>query len=398
MLVFYGGKYWQEEFIIMDDLFLNEQIPYEHGAVIKVVGVGGAGGNAVANMIEANVGNVEFIAVNTDAQALRKSGANTCILISKLGLGAGGRPEKGKEYALEAIDEIRNAIKGADMVFITAGMGGGTGTGAAPVIAAEAKASGALTVAVVSTPHTTAGSKRINIAKEGLSELINYVDSYIVVPNDCMQNAGHKLTYKEALKIADDVLRQSIQGICEIATAAGHINIDFADVRTAMSQQGKAVMGIGRAGGENRAKQAFENALKNPLLSDTNIKGSYAVLLNISGNEDDLLSDEVEEIQALVNEYAGDGAHVIDGIIFDDRNDGTISVTIVATGIAGGKTIENLTKVEDIKKAKPTGVIVANMQDKLKRISKEDHNLQGISNRLNEDYFEIPTYLRKQSD
>ena len=382
----------------MDDLFLNEQIPYEHGAVIKVVGVGGAGGNAVANMIEANVGNVEFIAVNTDAQALRKSGANTCILISKLGLGAGGRPEKGKEYALEAIDEIRNAIKGADMVFITAGMGGGTGTGAAPVIAAEAKASGALTVAVVSTPHTTAGSKRINIAKEGLSELINYVDSYIVVPNDCMQNAGHKLTYKEALKIADDVLRQSIQGICEIATAAGHINIDFADVRTAMSQQGKAVMGIGRAGGENRAKQAFENALKNPLLSDTNIKGSYAVLLNISGNEDDLLSDEVEEIQALVNEYAGDGAHVIDGIIFDDRNDGTISVTIVATGIAGGKTIENLTKVEDIKKAKPTGAIVANMQDKLKRISKEDHNLQGISNRLNEDYFEIPTYLRKQSD
>ena len=355
MLVFYGGKYWQEEFIIMDDLFLNEQIPYEHGAVIKVVGVGGAGGNAVANMIEANVGNVEFIAVNTDAQALRKSGANTCILISKLGLGAGGRPEKGKEYALEAIDEIRNAIKGADMVFITAGMGGGTGTGAAPVIAAEAKASGALTVAVVSTPHTTAGSKRINIAKEGLSELINYVDSYIVVPNDCMQNAGHKLTYKEALKIADDVLRQSIQGICEIATAAGHINIDFADVRTAMSQQGKAVMGIGRAGGENRAKQAFENALKNPLLSDTNIKGSYAVLLNISGNEDDLLSDEVEEIQALVNEYAGDGAHVIDGIIFDDRNDGTISVTIVATGIAGGKAIENLTKVEDIKKAKPTG-------------------------------------------
>lgn len=382
----------------MDDLFLNEQIPYEHGAVIKVVGVGGAGGNAVANMVEANAGNVDYIAVNTDAQALRKSGANTCILISKLGLGAGGRPEKGKEYALEAIDEIRNAIKGADMVFITAGMGGGTGTGAAPVIAAEAKASGALTVAVVSTPHTTAGSKRINIAKEGLAELINYVDSYIVVPNDCMQNAGHKLTYKEALKIADDVLRQSIQGICEIASSAGHINIDFADVRTAMSQQGKAVMGIGRAGGDNRAKQAFENALKNPLLSDTNIKGAYAVLLNISGNEDDLLSDEVEEIQALVNEYAGDGAHVIDGIIFDDRTDGTISVTIVATGINNGKVPDNLTKVDEIKKAKPTGAVVTSMQDKLKKISRGDHNLQGISNRLNEDYFEIPTYLRKQND
>lgn len=382
----------------MDDLFLNEQIPYEHGAIIKVVGVGGAGGNAVANMVAANIGSVDYIAVNTDAQALRKSGANTCILISKLGLGAGGRPEKGKEYALEAIDEIRNAIKGADMVFITAGMGGGTGTGAAPVIAAEAKASGALTVAVVSTPHTTAGSKRINIAKEGLAELINYVDSYIVVPNDCMQNAGHKLTYKEALKIADDVLRQSIQGICEIASSAGHINIDFADVRTAMSQQGKAVMGIGRAGGDNRAKQAFENALKNPLLSDTNIKGAYAVLLNISGNEDDLLSDEVEEIQALVNEYAGDGAHVIDGIIFDDRTDGTISVTIVATGITNSKNPDNLTKVDEIKKAKPTGAVVTSMQDKLKKISRGDHNLQGISNRLNEDYFEIPTYLRKQND
>ncbi len=161
----------------MDDLFVNEQIPYEHGAVIKVVGVGGAGGNAVANMVAADIGNVEYIAVNTDAQALKASGAGTSILISKLGLGAGGRPEKGKEYALEAIDEIRNAIKGADMVFITAGMGGGTGTGAAPVIAAEAKASGALTVAVVSTPHTTAGMRRINIAKEGLAELINYVDS-----------------------------------------------------------------------------------------------------------------------------------------------------------------------------------------------------------------------------
>lgn len=397
-MFFIGGENDGERGYYMDDLFLNEQIPYEHGAVIKVVGVGGAGGNAVANMIDANVGSVEYIAVNTDAQALRKTGANTSILISKLGLGAGGRPEKGKEYALEAIDEIRNAIKGADMVFITAGMGGGTGTGAAPVIAAEAKASGALTVAVVSTPHTTAGSKRINIAKEGLAELINYVDSYIVVPNDCMQNAGHKLTYKEALKIADDVLRQSIQGICEIASSAGHINIDFADVRTAMSQQGKAVMGIGRAGGENRAKQAFENALKNPLLSDTNIKGAYAVLLNISGNEDDLLSDEVEEIQALVNEYAGDGAHVIDGIIFDDRTDGTISVTIVATGINNGKIADNLTKVDEIKKAKPTGAVVTSMQDKLKKISREDHNLQGISNRLNEDYFEIPTYLRKQND
>ena len=397
-MFFIGGENDGERGYYMDDLFVNEQIPYEHGAVIKVVGVGGAGGNAVANMVAADIGNVEYIAVNTDAQALKASGAGTSILISKLGLGAGGRPEKGKEYALEAIDEIRNAIKGADMVFITAGMGGGTGTGAAPVIAAEAKASGALTVAVVSTPHTTAGMRRINIAKEGLAELINYVDSYVVVPNDGMQDAGHKLTHKEALRMADDVLRQSIQGICEIAGVRGHINIDFADVRTAMGQQGKAVMGIGTAGGDNRAKQAFENALKSPLLSDTNIKGAYAVLLNISGNEDDLLMDEVAEIQALVNEHAGNDALIIDGIGYDDRTDGTISVTIVATGINNGKGPENLTKVDEIKKAKPTGAVVTSMQDKLKKISREDHNLQGISNRLNEDYFEIPTYLRKQND
>ncbi len=384
----------------MDDLFLNEQRPYENGASIKVVGVGGAGGNAVANMISANVGNVDYIAVNTDAQALRKSGANTCILISKLGLGAGGRPEKGKEYALEAIDEIRNSIKDADMVFITAGMGGGTGTGASPVIAAAAKSQGALTIAVVSTPDSMLGEEKVNIAQDGLKELMNHVDSYIVVPNDGMQQAGHKLTYKQALKMADDVLRQSIQGICEIASGSGHINIDFADIRTAMEHQGKAVMGIGTASGENRAKQAFENALKNPLLLDTSIKGAHGVLYNISGHEDDLLMDEVAEITKLVREYVGEGGKTLikQGILYDNRTDGTISVTIVATGINNTKSHENLTKVDEIKKAKPTGAVVTSMQDKLKKISKEDRNLQGISSRLNEDYFEIPTYLRKQND
>ena len=326
----------------MDDLFLNEQIPYEHGAVIKVVGVGGAGGNAVANMVAANIGNVEYIAVNTDAQALKSSGANTSILISKLGLGAGGRPEKGKEYALEAIDEIRNAIKGADMVFITAGMGGGTGTGAAPVIAAEAKASGALTVAVVSTPHTAAGVRSVTIAKEGLAELINCVDSYIVVPNDVMKDEGYKLTHKEALKKADSILCESIQIICKMVCCAENICIGFSDIKAAMGQQGKAVMGIGTAGGGNRAKQAFENALKSPLLSDTNMKGAYAVLVSISGNEDDLLMDEVAEIQALVNEHAGNDAFIIDSVGFDNRADGTISTTIVATGISCDNNFEYL--------------------------------------------------------
>ena len=382
----------------MDELFFSEQISYDGNPVIKVVGVGGAGCNTVAKMIASNTDNAEYIAVDTDAQSLKASGANTCILIDRLGLGTGGRAEKGKEYAIEVIDKIRNAVKGADIVLITAGMGGGTGTGAAPVIAAEAKASGALVIAVVSIPHKAADAEIINTAKEGLAELINCVDSYIVVPNDVMKDEGYKLTHKEALRMADDVLRQSIQGICEIAGVRGHINIDFADVRTAMGQQGKAVMGIGTASGDNRAKQAFENALKSPLLSDTNIKGAYAVLLNISGNEDDLLMDEVAEIQALVNEHAGNDALIIDGNCYDGRTDGTISVTIVATGINHGKGPENLTKVDEIKKAKPTGAVVTSMQDKLKKISREDHNLQGISNRLNEDYFEIPTYLRKQND
>lgn len=381
----------------MDNFFVNEPVPYQNGAVIKVVGVGGAGGNAVANMIAANIGDVEYIAVNTDAQALSVSGANTTILISKLGLGAGGNPETGKTYALESIDEIRNSLKGADLVFITCGMGGGTGTGAAPVIAAEAKSAGALTIAVVSTPHTTAGRRRNDIAKAGLAELIQYVDSYIVVPNDGMQDAGHKMTHKEALRLADDVLRQSIQGICEIAGVRGHINIDFADVRTAMGERGKAVMGIGSAGGDNRARQAFENALKSPLLADTNIKGAYAVLLNISGNEDDLLMDEVAEIQALVNEYAGEEALIIDGIGYDNRNDGTISVTIVATGITPAKACDHVLRVSGPKKAQPASASIVNIQNKTKKIVKDDQLLQGFES-AKEDFFEIPTYLRKQSD
>ena len=326
----------------MDELFFSEQISYDGNAVIKVVGVGGAGCNTVAKMIASNTDNAEYIAVDTDAQSLKASGADTCILIDRLGLGTGGRAEKGKEYAIEAIDKIRNAVKGADIVLITAGMGGGTGTGAAPVIAAEAKDSGALTVAVVSTPHTAAGVRSVTIAKEGLAELINYVDSYIVVSNDDMKDEGYKLTHKEALKKADSILCESIQIICKMVCCAENICIGFSDIKAAMRQQGKAVMGIGTAGGDNRAKQAFENALKSPLLSDTNMKGAYAVLVSISGNEDDLLMDEVAEIQALVNEHAGNDAFIIDSVGFDNRTDGTISTTIVATGISCDNNFEYL--------------------------------------------------------
>lgn len=387
----------------MDDIFVDERVPYLKGAKIKVVGVGGAGGNALANMIAANIGEVEYIAINTDAQALQSTGADTSVLISKQGLGAGGIPEKGRQYAMEQIDEIRGAISGADMVFITCGLGGGTGTGASPVIAAEAKSSGALTVAVVSIPHTAAGRRRNEIARAGLEELIKYVDSYIVIPNDALFEVGHKLTHKEAMKKGDDVLRQSIQGICDIIGVKGSINVDFADVRTAMSAQGKAVMGIGVATGENRAREAYENAIKNPFLSDTNIRGAYAVIVNIAGNEDDLFANEIDEIFNLVYENVGGESsetHIIDGVVYDDRQDGSISVTIVATGIKDTSLIrstENVSRITEIKKAIPTEETIATMHDKTRKIVRDDRNLQGIG-KLNEDFLEIPTYLRKQSD
>ncbi len=242
------------------------------------------------------------------------------------------------------------------------------------MIAAEARASGALTVAVVSMPYTTADRKRITVAKEGLRELIDNVDSYIVVPNDFVDNTTHKLTFKESLKIADDIMCQSIQIICEMASDIScPIEIDFTDMRVAMSQKGKAFVGIGRASGENRAKQALESALKKQLLSvsDINIKGADTVLLNISGNDDDLLTDEVEEIQRLVNMYAGDDAHIIYGIIFDNRTDGSISVNLVATGIIDDdKGHSDVKKINKIEKLQLTNSIT-NMNDELKKMARE---------------------------
>jgi len=376
----------------MDELvFVNEKVPYQKGAIIKVVGVGGAGGNAISNMISADIKNVEFIAVNTDIQALDMNPAGSKILLGKAGLGAGGKPEIARMYILETLDELRASLKGSDMVFITCGLGGGTGTGAAPVVAAEAKAAGALTVAVVLVPSVVQGRKKMEIAQAGLEELIKYVDSYIIVPNEGMQDVAHKLTYNQALRMADDVLRQSIQGISDIAGVAGHINIDFADIKTAMSEKGKSVIGIGTASGDNRARQAFEDALKFPLLSDTSIKGAYAVLLNVSGHIDDIMMEEVSCIQNLVFEHVGDDALIIDGVTYDDRNDGTITVTIVATGITGQKIV----KLDTLKSSKT--VSTQEISDKTKEIRREDSRLRSIDD-INEDVFEVPTYLRKQAD
>ncbi len=382
----------------MEDLFVPEQIPYKNGAVIKVIGVGGAGGNAVDNMIAAGITNVEFIAMNTDYRALEKNKAPVKVLLSDNGLGAGCKPEVGRSCAMEKIDEIRSHLQGADMVFITCGMGGGTGTGAAPVIAAAAKTAEILTVAVVYMPRVIDGPKKNEIANLGLEELKEHVDSFIVVPNEGMKNAGHKKNFFESLKIADDVLRQSVQGITEMATGSGHLNIDFADVCTAMAERGKSVMGIGRASGENRAKQAFEEALSSPLLADTDIMGAYFVLVNITCNQDDFLNDEYEEISSLACEYAGSSALSKVGVTCDDRQDGTLSVTIVATGITGHKKsekTENIMRIEEAKRKQSIGGEEFNR--KVKNVSNGDRNLCVIKD-YSEDIFEIPTYLRKQAD
>lgn len=316
----------------MDDLFLNEQIPYENGASIKVVGVGGAGGNAVANMISANVGNVDYIAVNTDAQALRKSGANTCILISKLGLGAGGRPEKGKEYALEAIDEIRNSIKDADMVFITAGMGGGTGTGAAPKIASISKEMGILTVGVVTKPFKFEGKKRMANAERGIMELKKNVDTLVIIPNQRLMGIiDKKTTLTEAFKKVDEVLRQGVQGIADLISKPGVINLDFADVRTIMADQGIAHMGIGQASGENKAEVAAKAAIQSPLL-ETTIEGAKSVLINFSGDSD-LGLLETEEAAELIRESLDPEAEIIFGTTINEDLTDQVVVTVIATGL-----------------------------------------------------------------
>lgn len=321
----------------MDDLFLNEQIPYENGASIKVVGVGGAGGNAVANMISANVGNVDYIAVNTDAQALRKSGANTCILISKLGLGAGGRPEKGKEYALEAIDEIRNSIKDADMVFITAGMGGGTGTGAAPKIASISKEMGILTVGVVTKPFNFEGKKRMANAERGIMELKKNVDTLVIIPNQRLMGIiDKKTTLTEAFKKVDEVLRQGVQGIADLISKPGVINLDFADVRTIMADQGIAHMGIGQASGENKAEVAAKAAIQSPLL-ETTIEGAKSVLINFSGDSD-LGLLETEEAAELIRESLDPEAEIIFGTTINEDLTDQVVVTVIATGLEDEET------------------------------------------------------------
>ncbi|MDH7498337.1 MAG: cell division protein FtsZ [Syntrophomonadaceae bacterium] len=303
-------------------------------ADIKVVGIGGGGNNAINRMIEAGLKGVEFIAVNTDAQALYLSRAEKKIQIGEKltkGLGAGANPEIGRKAAEESADEIKKALQGADMVFVTAGMGGGTGTGGAPVIAQIAKESGALTVGVVTRPFQFEGRKRGSQADKGISELKERVDSLITIPNDrLLQVIDRHTSINEAFRIADDILRQGVQGISDLIAVPGLINCDFADVKTVMLNTGSALMGIGVASGENRAVEAARAAISSPLL-ETSIDGARGVLFNITGDAN-LTLFEVNEAAEIISQAADPEANIIFGAVVDERVGGEVRVTVIATG------------------------------------------------------------------
>jgi cell division protein FtsZ len=306
-------------------------------AHIKVIGIGGGGQNAVNRMIEADIRGVEFIAVNTDAQALLLSNAPTKLRIGEKltkGLGCGGNPTIGMKAAEESVDHITEVLTGADMVFITAGMGGGTGTGAAPVVAQVAKQLNALTIGVVTRPFTFEGRRRAQAAEEGIANLREKVDTLIVIPNDSLLQLDKKISMLEAFKVADDVLRQGIQGISELITVPGLINLDFNDVKTIMSEGGSALMAIGRGSGDNRAVQAAQQAITSPLLDIKSIEGARGILFNVTGGPD-LMMSEVSEAANVVSQAADPEANIIFGAVIDPRMKDEIRMTVIATGFNG---------------------------------------------------------------
>jgi cell division protein FtsZ len=311
---------------------------YNTNAVIKVIGVGGGGGNAVSFMMECGIDGVEFICANTDSQALKNSRVKTAIQIGcniTKGLGAGANPDLGRQAAMEDRDRIRESIEGSDMLFITAGMGGGTGTGAAPIVAQVARELGILTVAVVTKPFGMEGRKRMEIAENGITELSKYVDSLITIPNQKLLTVlGKQTTLLDAFKSANQVLQGAVQGIAELITRPGLINVDFADVRTVMGEMGMAMMGTGRGTGEDRAREAAEAAISSPLLEDINLEGAKGILVNVTAGMD-LSIGEFDEVGNVVKDRASDDATVVLGTVIDPTMEGEVRVTVVATGLGG---------------------------------------------------------------
>ena len=370
-------------------------------AVIKVIGVGGGGGNAIEHMVSRSIEGVEFVVANTDSQALRNSSAETTIQIGKettKGLGAGANPQVGREAALEDKETIKAALQGADMVFIAAGMGGGTGTGAAPVVAEIAKEMGILTVAVVTKPFGFEGKKRLNYAEQGIAMLEESVDSLITIPNDkLLKVLGKGTGLLKAFEEANNVLLGAVQGIAELITRPGLINVDFADVKTVMAEMGTAMMGTGVAVGEDRAEEAAELAISSPLLEDVDLAGARGILVNITAGMD-ISIDEFETVGNAVKGFASENATVVVGAVIDPELTEELRVTVVATGIGGEAQPDiKLVKPEEIK-VKP-----ATLQPEM---PVAEESLAATGSGQNQpstsvsglDYLDIPAFLRKQAD
>ncbi|HBW7264636.1 TPA: cell division protein FtsZ [Klebsiella pneumoniae] len=381
-----------------------EPMELTNDAVIKVIGVGGGGGNAVEHMVRERIEGVEFFAVNTDAQALRKTAVGQTIQIGSgitKGLGAGANPEVGRNAADEDREALRAALDGADMVFIAAGMGGGTGTGAAPVVAEVAKDLGILTVAVVTKPFNFEGKKRMAFAEQGITELSKHVDSLITIPNDkLLKVLGRGISLLDAFGAANDVLKGAVQGIAELITRPGLMNVDFADVRTVMSEMGYAMMGSGVASGEDRAEEAAEMAISSPLLEDIDLSGARGVLVNITAGFD-LRLDEFETVGNTIRAFASDNATVVIGTSLDPDMNDELRVTVVATGIGMDKRPE-ITLVTNKQVQQP--VMDRYQQHSMSPLTQEQKPAAKVVNdntpqtAKEPDYLDIPAFLRKQAD
>ncbi len=380
---------------------LVDNVP--QNAVIKVVGVGGGGGNAVKHMIANNVEGVDFVCANTDAQALIDVETTTVLQLGSnitKGLGAGANPEVGRQAALEDRERISEALQGADMVFITAGMGGGTGTGAAPVVAEVAKDLGILTVAVVTRPFSFEGKKRSVIAEAGMKELQQHVDSLITIPNEKLLDVlGKSASLLDAFKTANDVLLCAVQGIADLIIRPGMINVDFADVRTVMSEMGMAMMGTGYARGENRAREAAEAAIRSPLLDDINLQGARGILVNITAGLD-LSLGEFSEVGDTVEEFASDNATVVVGTVIDPDMSEELRVTVVATGL-GGEMAETPLKVVESKPADATNPDYRTLDRPTVMRNNPQAAAPEAATPVGEkdmEYLDIPAFLRRQAD
>lgn len=378
-------------------------------AIIKVVGVGGGGGNAVNYMQLSNIEGVEFINANTDVQALQSCDCGTILQLGSTltkGLGAGADPDIGRQAAIEDRERIAESLAGSDMVFITAGMGGGTGTGAAPVIAEIARDIGALTVAVVTRPFTFEGQRRAKLADQGLKLLKDSVDSLITIPNEkLLEVMGKEASLQDAFAMANDVLRNAVQGISELITSPGLINVDFADVKTVMSEMGQAMMGAASATGANRAAEAARNALSSPLLEDTNIRGAKGILVNVTAGPD-LSIGEFGEVGGMIRDMASDDATVVIGTSIDPEMKDELRVTMVATGILDGSAPAAAPKMEVVEPiAKAVGSSYESMGDSDQPEPELMTRRRGLgSNELplfdseGESGLDVPTFLRRQAD